>query len=183
MKMYITQLRGVFEQISQENEEQLEEAGRRLAQSIASDGQIIIHGFGSISHIIREAVESPNALPKTITVKSSEAFLKQSLNSNDTLLLVIPNEKSDEAIEFLKSLNNSDVQVVGILTKNGQIPGELNNYLDTSLFVPQSGPLIPFNDAEKIGTPDSLAELFLYHLIYFSVMEILDEQDLLDTTE
>lgn len=179
MKMYITQLRGVFEQISQENDDQLEEAGRRLAQSIASQGKIVILSVGNHTHIIREAMESANALPKTITFDQldSEGLELQAI---DTLFLFVSKGKSDEALKYLDSLGSTDVQVIGILTKDDDIPKALSDRLDTSLFVPQSGPLIPFNDSDKIGNPESLAELYLYHLIYFSVMEILDEQELLE---
>ncbi len=176
MKMYITQLRGVFENLSELNDEPIEETGRRLAQTIVSGGTIYVHGIGPFTSMVEEITNSANALPSTKLWERGKEAQKPPSNM-DTLLLLISKDKQTEALQFLP---DTDSQVIGILQGFEAIPDRLNNQLDVQLTLPDSGALIPFNDSQKIGDPIAFAQLFLYHLIYFSTMEILDEQGLLD---
>ncbi|WEG13091.1 DUF2529 family protein [Pullulanibacillus sp. KACC 23026] len=175
MKMYITQLRGVFEKVSQENEDVLEEAGRRLAQTIASDGQIFVHDFSPIPLLSMEATKSENTLPNVQPLLNDEAT--KQLSERDLLLLYLQKDYEDEAIRLIKSVKPSGAQIIGILSAD--IIDPFGDLFDACLTVPVSEPLIPFDDFGKMGHPESLTLLFTYHLLYFSVMEIVSEQALL----
>lgn len=177
MKMYITQLRGVFEAISRDNEEALEETGRRVAQSLVSGGQVYVHGWTSLSAVVHEATESPNALPGAKPLLD-EPGQPVTLSDQDTLLLFVPAEYENEALNWNQKFRSSGADLIAISFQKDN--PSFDEAWDGHLTLPPAQPLIPFTDTKKIGEPSSLAALFLYHLIFFSVMEILDEQDLLE---
>lgn len=178
MKMYITQLRGVFERISQENEEGLEEAGRRLAQTLTMNGHVYVWGLGQGRLAVNEATESTNKLPG-VKILFDQNGQKNKLTDHDSVLLFVAEGQENPAVKLIDSLKDSGAQFIGVIPSN--VEGDLlNPSFDHHLFFPSAGPLIPLDDDLKRGNPESLAILFLYHLIYFSLIEILNEQDLLD---
>lgn len=177
MKMYITQLRGVFETISRDNEEALEETGRRLAQSLVSGGKIYVHGWSDFSSVVHEATASPNALPG-IQPLFDEKGQRAALSEQDTVLLFTPTGFEDEALNLAQTSRPLEVVLIGVSFKNESPSFE--EAWDVHLTLPPAEPLIPFTDTKKMGVPSSLAALFLYQLIFFSAMEILEEQDLLE---
>jgi hypothetical protein len=177
LKMYITQLRGVFEDISRDNEEVLEETGRRLAQCLVSGGQIYVHGWSGHSAVVLEATDSPNALPGAKPL-FNEQNPPETLSERDTVLLFVPVGFEDEALNWNEQFRSTGADLISVSFQNNHPSFE--EAWDVHLTLPPAHPLIPFSDTKKIGDPSSFAALFLYHLIYFSVMEILDEQDLLE---
>lgn len=176
MKMYITQLRGVFETLSRDNEEALEETGRRLAQSLVSGGKIYVHGWSDCSVVVHEATASPNALPGTQPLFDKEGQLA-ALSKWDSVLLFTPTEFEEEALNLSQTFHSLGVDSIAVSFKN-ESPS-FGEAWDVHLTLPPAEPLIPFTDTKKMGVPSSFAALFLYHLIFFSTMEILEEQDLI----
>ncbi len=56
LKILSTQLAGVFQRISAQEEEQFEDAARLFAQAIISDGTIFVYGMDEMEAVVAEAL-------------------------------------------------------------------------------------------------------------------------------
>ena len=180
MKMYITQLRGVFEAISRNNEDHLEETGRRVAQSLVSGGKVYVHGWSDFSAVVHEATASSNAVPDAKPLFDGNGQ-PMTVTERDTVILFVPKDFENEAVTWSQGIRSAGAHLICVSYTNDD--PSFKEAWDVHMALPSAAPLIPFTDSKKIGSPSSLAALFLYHLIFFSVMEILEEQELLEDEE
>ncbi|TRY18482.1 DUF2529 family protein, partial [Geobacillus sp. LEMMJ02] len=63
LKILSTQLTGVFQRISTQEEEQFEDAARLLAQAVISNGTIFIYGIDEMEAVAAEALYGAEKLP------------------------------------------------------------------------------------------------------------------------
>lgn len=168
-KIYLTQLRGVLQKIIEKHEDMLEDSARLIAQSILSDGSLYVYGEGDMEAVEIEATLSPNALPSARRLTDEQT---EKLGPMDCVLMFfrgVVNEK------VLMTIKKSGAVVIGVSALKSGDPTGLEDMTDLYIQLNANSPLVPINDEKKGGQPSTIAALFTYHLIYFIVLEILDE--------
>ncbi|MBM7645388.1 putative phosphosugar-binding protein [Scopulibacillus daqui] len=169
LKIFTTQLLGVFNDIQKNNENDIEDSARLLAQAVISDGKIIVHGLGSYQSVAVEAVEGENKLPK------AEYLKNQDIEPMDAVLIAANENNQEEALSLARELKNKGCPVIGIFENAGENGYE---YVDIVIQTGKNRPIVPLNDDKKIGKPSSMASLYAYLAVYLTTIDMLDEQEL-----
>ena len=64
LKIFSTQINGLFKKVMEKEEFNIEDAARLLAQAAVGDGTIYIHGFGEMDGVTTEALKGIEPLLK-----------------------------------------------------------------------------------------------------------------------
>jgi hypothetical protein len=172
LKIFTTQLLGVFQQIKDGNETAFEEAGRYLAQSIISDGKILVYGDDEMSGIFQAIVEGPDCLPKTTYLFKHKEELE--ISPLDCIIIAAPTSAHKEATVLAKKLKDTGATVIGMSTKidaDESLDKEVAVHIDLRL----TGKLVPLEDMSKIGYPSTMTGLYGYYGLFFVTKEFLEE--------
>lgn len=170
LKIFSTQLNGLFKKVMEKEEFTIEDAARLLAQAAISDGTIYIHGFHEMDGVTREALEGIEPLLKvsaydsTATLTSADRFLLFSRYSND-----------QEAIQLAQKLHAEGVPFVAVSTVVLSEVESLEALADVHINLQVERGLIPKDDGNRTGYPSLLVALFVYTGIKFTIQEILQE--------
>ncbi|WP_349408848.1 DUF2529 family protein [Pseudalkalibacillus sp. SCS-8] len=167
LKIFTTQLFGIFRKIQEHEEERVEDCARLLAQSVIGDGKVYIKGFNeleSIPHVIMESEERISSmLPYTNEVE---------LRPEDALLIFIKttdDERLTELLDQAKSAGTSTITVGAV--EKGEEPGTDEFHIDTKLL---QG-LVPDDEGRRIGYPTFMCALYVYYALFFTLSEMLEE--------
>ncbi|WP_077619936.1 DUF2529 domain-containing protein [Bacillus sinesaloumensis] len=174
LKIFTTQLQGQFKRIMEQEEMNMEDGARILAQSVISGGTIYVHGFGEMVAITTEALEGAEPL------QSAKAlFTKEKMNEIgdiDSVLLITRLSTDEEAIALAEDLRGKGVQTVAIsaLVKT---EGErtLNEIVDIHIDSKLQKPLIPDDDGTRFGFPSVITALYAYFGLKFTIKEMVEE--------
>lgn len=183
LKIFTTQLLGVFRQIEEKNEELLEDCARLFCQTILSDGKIFIHGAKGMSGITEEATTGKNALPHAQPWSGTA-----NIQSMDAVLYCANGPMPHDAQKDLLEVHQKGGTVILLTTEESVLsnwnvsameasqPGpELPQDAPLVLSIGKQRPLVPLENGDKAGYPDALAALYLYHALYLNVLDILEE--------
>lgn len=177
LKIFTTQLIGVFNDIQKKNEIEIEDCARLLSQTIISDGHIYVHGFGGLQAVVNEATVGENALPKSDILLKDNGI--QQVTERDCIIVLTSADQDEEAVAIVKKVKMTGCAVVGISGSDHHSPSPFHEAVDLHLSHCAKGSLVPLENGKKIGQPLLLAALYTYQMIYLTTMDILDEQDFL----
>ncbi|WP_096156331.1 DUF2529 domain-containing protein [Bacillus sp. FJAT-45066] len=171
LKIFMTQLSGVFKKIASDEEFGLEDGARVLAQAVVGDGHVYVAGFAEMKAVVAEAVYGAEPL-----IGARELEDVTALKDVDRVLIVSRSSTDVAAVELAKQLQARGIGAVGISTVPKRVDGEsltdlVDNHIDLQLY---QG-LIPDEDGSRFGYPSSLVALFAYHGLAFTVREIVRE--------
>ena len=169
LKIFSTQLSGLFKNISQD-EFALEDAARLLAQAVIGDGHIYIHGFKEMKGIVSEALEGIDAIANCKVMPNIEQ-----ISSVDRVLLFTRNSDDPEAITLAKQLEDLNVPFVGVSTVHDEMKTGLHDLAHIHINLNVKRGLVPTDTGERVGFPSLLVALFAYHGIQLTLSELLDE--------
>ena len=171
LKIYLTQLRGVLQKVIDQDEETLEDAARLLAQAAISDGTVYVYGFEEMRTVALEALESPNKIngAKPLEIEKLEAM--------DRVLLIAPQDDHTEAAELAKKISEVGALTVGLSSVAKTEDHPFSEAVDVHIDLPAPRALIPMESGERIGIPSTIAALFTYHGLYFTLAEFLEDQE------
>lgn len=169
LKIFSTQLSGLFKNISQD-EFALEDAARLLAQAVIGDGHIYIHGFKEMKGIVSEALEGIDAIANCKVMPNIEQ-----ISSVDRVLLFTRNSDDPEAITLAKQLEELNVPFVGVSTVHDDMKTGLQDLAHIHINLNVKRGLVPTDTGERVGFPSLLVALFAYHGIQLTLSELLDE--------
>jgi len=180
LKIFTTQLQGVFGRIAGNEDFSFEDGARLLAQAAVGDGRIYIHGVKEMKAVEYEATQGAEPLAKAALLSDLESY--HDLTDTDRALIVSRFSTDEEAIETAKALKELGIEIVGISTVNGTVDsGEgtetLDSIADVHIDMKLKKPLIPGDDGDRFGFPSSMTALYVYFGLAFTIKEILDEQD------
>ena len=170
LKMFSTQLTGLFKSIMEKEEFNIEDAARLLTQAAVGDGTIYIHGFGEMEGVTNEALQGIEPMLKTkaynsdITLTQEDRFLLFSRYSNDP-----------EAVQLAQKLKMEGVPFAAVSTIVQSDTDSLQTLADVSIDLKVERGLIPKEDGKRTGYPTLFAALFAYFGIKFTMEEILQE--------
>jgi Domain of unknown function (DUF2529) len=173
IKMFTTQLSGLFKRISEKQEFEIEDAARLLAQAAVGQGSIYIKAFGEMEAVTAEALYGAEPLPSVKKYDESAA-----LTEADRLLIVTRLSSDGEAVEFAKALAADGVSFVGISGVVGENEGGLDGLADLHLDTKVIKGLLPGEEiGERVCMPASMAALYIYFALGFVIREMLEEYE------
>lgn len=182
LKIFTTQLQGVFGRIAGNEDFSFEDGARLLAQAAVGDGRIYIRGVKEMKAVEFEATQGAEPLAKAALLSELDSY--HDLTDTDRALIVSRFSTDEEAIETAKALKELGIEIVGISTVmsgetegNGSDAETLDSIADVHIDMKLKKPLIPGDDGERFGFPSSMTALYVYYGLAFTIKEILDELD------
>jgi hypothetical protein len=164
MKMFTTQLTGLFKRIEDKGEVSFEDGARLLAQGQS----IYLVGFREMKAIEFEALEGAEPLKGALT--NVEAA-----TSADRVLLFTRNSDDQEAVELAGTLKEKDIPFVAVSTS---VPdSKLVELADVHIDLQLTKGLLPDDFGNRYGYPSSMAALYVYYGLKFTIDEILAEYE------
>ncbi|WP_377887399.1 DUF2529 family protein [Alkalihalobacillus sp. R86527] len=172
LKIFTTQLMGKFKHIQDNHEMVIEDLSRLLAQTITGGGMVYFHGQNELQGVALEAIDGADRLPSCAILEP-----QTELTDRDTVIMFGKFNDDESLAELAKEYKESGASVVGVAaTRKGQdqaqtLEDSVHFYINTGL----TTGLVPDEDGERIGHPSLLISLYIYHAIYLTTKEILDE--------
>ncbi|WP_147535007.1 DUF2529 family protein [Bacillus marasmi] len=173
LKMFSTQLSGLFKKIQEVNEFSFEDGARLLAQAVVGDGHVYIYGNGEMAAMAAEATEGAEPL-KFIRnwrgieeVTSADRVVLFTRYSNDDAALTVGQELSERGIPFVVVCTVLDDDSIGSITSSA----------DAVIDLKLERGLIPDETGNRVGYPGAMAGLFAYYGLRFTLEEILADYE------
>ncbi|MEH7222202.1 DUF2529 domain-containing protein [Bacillus sp. JJ1566] len=176
LKMFTTQLQGQFNRIMEQEEMNMEDGARILAQSVISDGTILIHGFGEMAAVVTEALFGAEPL-KSAKPLFTDGKMNE-VEDVDSVLLITRFSTDEEAIKLAEELRDKGIQTVAISaivkTEDKRTLNQMVNiHIDSKL----QKPLIPDDFGNRFGFPSVMTALYAYFGLKFTIKEMVEEFD------
>ena len=172
LKIFSTQLSGVFKKIMEKESFEMEDAGRLLAQAIVGDGSVFIHGFGEMQGVVAESMEGEEPFPKAKRYSDDVVISRE-----DRLLLFSRHSNDPEAIKLAHHLQQLDIPFVAVSTVVQSETESLLELADVHIDLRIQRGLIPDETGNRFGYPTLIAALFAYYGIKFTLEEIIQEYE------
>ncbi|MGM9985906.1 MAG: DUF2529 family protein [Bacillaceae bacterium] len=169
LKIFTTQLSGIFSRIQQQEELNLEEGARLIAQACIGEGKTYVIGFEEVNGLIAQVTSGEGAIPQSCSFTNIE-----DVTSADRVLLLSPTSTNEEALALAKKLEEKGILTIGI---SAIIQGEqsLEQIVDVHIDTKATRGLVPTEEGERIGKPTVLATSFVLQGLQFIVNEIMEE--------
>lgn len=178
LKIYITQLTGVLKKIEQEEQENIEDAARLLAQALVSHGTIYLHGFKEMDGVINQAIDGPEPL-KGMKKLYSGLYMAQ-VQQCDRAMIFARTATDQKAVALAQSLHGQGVPFVAVSAGSASDSLEEPNLLtlaDVHIDIKANRGLVPNEDGTRSGIPSLPAALIVYEGIIMAIKEILSEYE------
>ncbi|MGE7906222.1 DUF2529 domain-containing protein [Peribacillus sp. NPDC094092] len=172
LKIFSTQISGVFKKMIDNEDFEMEDAGRLLAQAAVGDGSVFIHGFGEMQGVTAEALNGAEPFPK-----AKRYELAETISREDRFLIFTRHSDDPEALTLARQLKEKDIPFVAVSTS---VPSEKESLLelaDVHIDLRIQRGLIPDETGNRYGFPTLIAALFAYHGIKFTLEEIIKEYE------
>jgi hypothetical protein len=165
MKMFTTQLTGLFKRIEEKAEFSFEDGARLLAQGQS----IYLVGFREMKAVEYEALEGAEPLKGALT--NVEAATPA-----DRVLLFTRTSADEDALALASTLKENDIPFVAVSTS---VPegGKLEEMADVHINLQLLKGLLPDDFGNRYGYPSSMAGLYVYYGLKFTIDEILAEYE------
>ena len=178
LKIYLTQLTGIYKKIEQDEQENMEDAARLLSQALVAHGTVYLHGFKEMDGIISQAINGPEPI-KSIKRLYNDQYMAQ-IEQRDRVMIFARTATEPEAVALAKSLNEQCIPFVAVsqapAADDFNIPN-LSNLADVHIDLKATRGLVPNEDGTRSGIPTLAAALFIYQGITLSIDEIIKEYE------
>lgn len=175
LKMFSTQLTGVFNRILEKEELLIEDCARLLAQAVIGSGQIYIFATKEMNAVAYEATESQEPIKNT-SIWTVEKQLRE-ISETDRFLIVTRYSTDKEAIELGNLLSEKGISFAAISTHSAESGESLADLADVHIDLKLLKGLLPDDEGKRYGYPASMAALYVYYGIKFTMDEMLAEND------
>lgn len=167
MKMLTTQIGGLFQQISQDNEEAIEETARLLAQATFGEGRVILATFDDFDAI--QSVAQNGVEPFTGAINYTEGM---SIGTEDRVWILTRSATNLRALKLAIYLAEQFIPFAAVAAeKSGD--NELSNLATTYISTGVTRGLLPGDDGKRYVQPHALAGLFIYEAVKIAYDEML----------
>lgn len=173
LKMFSTQVLGVFNKLQTQEELMMEDSARLLAQAIVGSGKLFIFATQEMKAVAFEATESQEPIQNTY-IWSEE---HHEFSETDRFLIVTRYSTDKEAIEMGKRLSAKGIPFAAISTDLSNGHENIVDLADVHIDLKLLKGLLPDELGNRFGYPASMAALFVYYGIKFIMDEILSEYD------
>ena len=167
LKMFSTQLSGLFKRLQEQEEFSLEDSARLLAQAAAGEGKIYLYGSGEMQAVLFEALEGAEPLAHAARFDMAE------VTPADRVLLFARHSTDPDAVAIAKELAEKYLPFTAVSTV---IPGDepgLDTLADVHIDLKLTKGLLPDENGERFAIPNTMAALFVYYGIKFTIDEII----------
>jgi hypothetical protein len=168
LKMFTTQLTGLFKRIADKEEFSFEDGARLLAQAPVGDGTIYLFSTREMKAVEIEALESAEPL------RFAKSLVDvNSLTEADRVLMFTRYATDAAALELAAQLRAMQIPFVTVSTFSDE--EELGD-IQINLALKQG--LLPDDSGNRYGYPASMAALYVYYGLKFTIDEIFAEYEL-----
>lgn len=172
LKMFTTQLTGLFKRIQDKGEFSFEDGARLLAQAPAGDGILYIYGSREMKAVSFEAIEGEEKLDFVRSYDGAE------ITSADRVLLFSRFSTDEDAVTAASELKDKGILFTAVSTVVDADGGpSLDNLADVHIDLALTKGLLPDEEGNRFGFPSSIAALFVYFGLKFTIEEILAEYE------
>ncbi|WP_299093369.1 DUF2529 domain-containing protein [uncultured Metabacillus sp.] len=176
MKIFTTQLTGQFNRIQEQEEMNIEDSARLLAQALIGEGKLYLYGYRELHGVVLEALQSSEPLDRAEALLDENGQIKE-LSPEDRVLLFTYRSTDEEAISIAKALSDQGIQLVGVSALIKNVEAGLESVADLHIDAKLRQPLIPGDDGERYGFPALMTSLYVYYALSFTIKEILNEYE------
>jgi uncharacterized phosphosugar-binding protein len=170
LKMFSTQLTGLLNRLQEKEEFSIEDGARLLAQAAAGEGIIYILGTKEMQAVALEAVYGEEPL------QSAAIFTEDvELEAADRVLLISRYSDDEESVGAARDLQERGIPFVAISTIRENETAGLHTMADVHIDLRLKKGLLPDEMGNRVGYPASIAALFIYFGLKFTIEEILEE--------
>lgn len=175
LKIFTTQLNGIFTSILEKQNDMIENGARLLSQAIVSNGNLYLYGTNEMQAIIDEAIHGTEPIQNGIALY--DPINLDSMTSVDRVLLMARFATDDHALLLAKKLFKKGIPFVSVASS---INSEENmesivDLADVHIEIPLKKGLVPTDEGKRIGLPFSMVGLYIYYGLKFSIDEIVEE--------
>ncbi|WP_445479320.1 DUF2529 family protein [Lysinibacillus irui] len=173
-KILTTQLSGLLQRITQNEEDAIEETARLLAQAAIGEGHVYFACFGEMQVVefnALQAVESFNKLaPWTSDTSLTEA---------DRVCIFTRSAQDPEALALAQELNKRFIPFAAVASEVADAENPLADLSYTYISTRVKGGLLPNDLGQRIVVPHAMAGLFVYEAVKIAYDEMLgfDEEE------
>jgi hypothetical protein len=169
LKMFTTQLTGLFKRIAEKEEFSFEDGARLLAQAPVGAGSIFIFATKEMKAVEFEALEGAEPF------QSARSFTDETVLSDADRVIIFTRSSTDaDALVLAAQLREKEIPFVAVSSREGQLRELADVHIDLAL----SQGLLPDEQGNRYGYPASMAALFVYYGLKFTIDEILAEYEL-----
>ncbi|KAB2333195.1 DUF2529 domain-containing protein [Cytobacillus depressus] len=173
LKMFSTQLTGLFKRIQEKEEFAIEDSARLLAQAAIGSGNIYIFATNEMNAVAYEAAAGEEPLKNAAIWPIDQPL--DGLAETDRFLIVTRDSTDEEAMKMGEILAKRGIPFVAISSIRSA-PG-IAELADVHIDLKLTKGLLPDETGNRIGYPSSMAALFVYYGIKFILEEILTEYE------
>jgi hypothetical protein len=187
LKMFTTQLTGLFKKISEAEEFSFEDGARLLAQAPVGDGVIYLWGAGEMKAALFEALEGAEPLQqaRALTAENeaeltdADRVLMFSRTAGDATAVALAGRLRERSIPFVAVSTVLDAAKggLGLAEPADASAGGLPELADVHIDLHLTKGLLPNDEGNRYGYPSSMAGLFVYYGLKFTIEEILAEYE------
>ncbi|MFL6561345.1 MAG: DUF2529 domain-containing protein [Bacillus sp. (in: firmicutes)] len=171
LKMFTTQLTGLFKRLEEKEEYAFEDGARLLAQAQIGDGSIYIFATKEMKAVEFEALEGAEPFKG---VKLFEGV--EELTDSDRVMIFTRFSKDVAALQVDEQLREKEIPFVAVATSVPEA-GPLMELADLLIDLRLTKGLLPDDEGNRYGYPSSMAALFVYFGLKFTIEEILAEYE------
>ncbi|MFJ5964276.1 DUF2529 domain-containing protein [Bacillus sp. NPDC093026] len=175
LKIFTTQLSGIFSRIGEKEAESIEDGARLLAQAVVSGHSVYFYGKHELAAVAIEASESKEPFP-SCNVLPHDQKERASLHAGDRVLLFYSDPEDEEIKSLVKELYAQGTPIVGVGPAQTE-PSTIEEHCDVHIDFQLKKPLVPAEDGTRFGYPALMTCLYVYHALSFTVKEIIEEYE------
>jgi hypothetical protein len=173
LKMFSTQLTGLFKRIHEKEEFGFEDAARLIAQAAVSEGSIYIYGNKEMEAVCLEATVGAEPLRYAKNFPTDVSVIQEA----DRAMIFSRFSTDTDSLTIAKELQKLSIPFVAIATKLESDGEDLFDLADVSINLSLTKGLLPDETGNRFGFPSSMAALFAYYGLKFTYDEILAEYE------
>ncbi|MGE6630372.1 DUF2529 domain-containing protein [Bacillus sp. NPDC077027] len=175
LKIFTTQLSGIFSRIEGKGTEAIEDGSRLLAQAVISGNSVYFYGKNELAAVALEAIHSQEPFPAAKVLLDDQVQCA-SLDMSDRVLLFYSDPEDEEIQALVKKLYDQGTPIVGVGPAQKE-PSFVEEHCDVHIDFQLKKPLVPAEDGTRYGFPALMACLYVYHALSFTLKEIVEEYE------
>lgn len=173
LKMFTTQLVGRLKKIESDQEFNIEDAARLLAQALVGEGSIYIYAENEMEGILAEATMGQE--PWDRVEKLTDSSIAE-LTDADRVLMFSRSIHDEKTLEVAKALEEKGIPFVAVASAPIKEENPLEDLAFVFINLYMDKGLVPTEDyLGRTGYPSLIAALYVLHNIKFVLDEMISE--------